>query len=136
MADRITTTAELTWDADLRFSAKSGGAQLVIDSRGEAGPSPMQTLAISLAGCMAIDVVDILRKGRHDLRGLRVTFSGLRAGEPPKRYESIALHYIIEGEVPEAAVERAIALSREKYCSAWHSMRQDIELTVTHEIAS
>jgi putative redox protein len=136
MPNRITTTAELTWDADLRFSAKSGGAQLVIDSNSQAGPSPMQTLAISLAGCMAIDVVDIIRKGRHDLRGLRVTFTGQRAAEPPKRFEEITLHYILEGDVPTAAAERAIALSREKYCSVWHSMREDIELTVTHEIAT
>ncbi len=134
MADRITTTAELTWDADLRFTARSGASQLVIDSNSQQGPSPMQTLAMSLAACMAIDVVDIIKKGRHELRGLRVTFTGLRAPEPPKRFEDITLHYIVEGSVPAAAVDRAIALSREKYCSVWHSMRQDIALTVTHEI--
>ena len=134
MSDRITTTAELTWDSDLRLKATTGGCALVIDSNGKAGPSPMQTLAVSLAGCMAIDVVDIVKKGRHDLRGLRVTFTGLRAAEPPKRYEEVTLHYIIEGNVPEAAIDRAIALSREKYCSVWHSMRQDIQLTVTYEI--
>ncbi len=134
MSERITTTAELTWDADLRFTAKAGDARLIIDSKSHDGPSPMQALAIGLAGCMAIDVVDIIRKGRHDLRGLRVAFSGARAAEPPKRFEEIALHYIIEGNVPLQAVERAIALSREKYCSVWHSMRQDIALTVTHEV--
>jgi putative redox protein len=134
MTPRITTTADLTWDADLRFTARSGGQHVVIDSNGHAGPSPMQTLAMSLAGCMAIDVVDIVKKGRHDLRALHVTFTGLRAAEPPRRFEEITLHYVIEGNVPEAAVERAIALSREKYCSVWHSLRQDIKLTVTHEI--
>ena len=131
---RTTTSAELTWNGDLRFTASAGVSQLAIDSSSETGPSPMQTLAISLLGCMAIDVVDIIKKGRHDLRGLRVTFSGIRAPEPPKRFEAIALHYTIEGNLPPAAVERAIALSREKYCSVWHSMRQDIALTVTHEI--
>lgn len=134
MSERITTTAELTWTTDLCLRATSGSSELVIDSNGKAGPSPMQTLAMSLAGCMAIDMVDIIKKGRHDLRALSVTFTGLRSGTPPKRYEEIALHYTIEGEVPAAAVERAIALSREKYCSVWHSMRQDIQLTVTHEI--
>jgi putative redox protein len=134
MSERMTTTAELIWDADLRLKATSGGHHLVIDSNSAAGPSPMQTLAVSLAGCMAIDVVDIVKKGRHDLRSLRVTFTGLRAAEPPKRYEEITLHYVIEGTVPEAAVERAIALSKQKYCSVWHSMREDIQLTVTHEI--
>src|SRR5574338_310932 len=135
MSERITTTAELSWVSDLLFRATSGESELVIDSNSKAGPSPMQTLAISLAGCMAIDVVDIIKKGRHDLRGLRVTFTGQRAGTPPKRYEEITLHYILEGDVPQAAVDRAIALSHEKYCSVWHSMRQDIRLTVTHEIA-
>jgi len=134
MADRITTTAELTWDDELRFTAKSGGSKLVIDSNSQQGLSPMQTLAMSLAGCMAIDVVDIIKKGRHALRALRVTFTGLRAPASPKRFEEITLHYIIEGNVPAAAVERAIVLSREKYCSVWHSMRQDIALTVTHEV--
>lgn len=134
MASRITTTAELTWDGDLRLTARSGGSELVIDSNSERGPSPMQTLAISIAGCMSIDLVDIIRKGRHDLRGLRVTFTGQRAPEPPKRYEEIALHFIVEGSVPAAAVDRAIQLSRDKYCSVWQSMRQDIQLTVTHEI--
>jgi putative redox protein len=134
MASRITTTAELTWEGDLRFTSRSGGSELVIDSNSEHGPSPMQTLAISLAGCMAIDVLDIIKKGRHDLRALRVTFAGQRAPEPPKRYEEIALHFIVEGNVPAAAVDRAIQLSRDKYCSVWNSMRQDIQLAVTHEI--
>jgi putative redox protein len=136
MREKVATTAELTWDADLRFRAKSGTSELVIDSNSGAGPSPMQTLAVSLAGCMAIDVVDILKKGRHDLRGLRVTLSGLRAPEPPRRFEEITLHYVVTGSVPEGAVERAIALSREKYCSVWHSMRPDIKLAVTHEIVT
>lgn len=134
MSERITTTAELTWTTDLCLRATSGSSELVIDSNGKAGPSPMQTLAMSLAGCMAIDVVDIIKKGRHDLRGLRVTFTGLRSATVPKRYEEITLHYVIEGDVPSAAIERAIALSKEKYCSVWHSMRQDIVLRVEHEI--
>ncbi len=134
MTERITTTAELTWDTGLRFTARSGRSEILIDGNTEQGPSPMQALAMSLAGCMAIDVVDILAKGRHDVRGLRVTFTGQRAPEPPKRFEEIALHFVINGAAPQAAIERALALSREKYCSVWHSLRQDITLTVTHEL--
>ena len=59
---------------------------------------------------------------------------GSRAPEEPRRFTSITLHYTITGEVPEAMIERAIQLSREKYCSVWHSMRQDIELTVTYKV--
>lgn len=96
----------------------------------------MQTLAISLAGCMAIDVADILRKGRHDVRALRASLAGVRAATPPRKFEEIALRFTIDGDAPPAAVDRAIALSREKYCSVWHSMRESIRLDVTYEITA
>jgi putative redox protein len=131
---RISTSAELTWRSDLVFDGTAGGTHAVLDSNGKAGPSPMQLLAMGLAGCMSMDVVDILKKGRYDMRALRAHFIGHRAGEPPKRYEEITLHFVIDGNPPAEAVDRAIALSRNKYCSVWHSMRQDIELTVTYEI--
>ncbi len=131
---QITTSAELTWQKDLLFDATSGEARIAVDGHGKRAPSPMQLVAMAVAGCMAIDVVDILKKGRHDLRGLQARFTGLRAGEPPKRYEEITLHYVITGNVPAQAIDRAIALSREKYCSVWHSMRQDIKFTVNYEI--
>ncbi len=131
---KISASAELTWQKDLLFDATSGEARITVDGHGKAAPSPMQLVAMAVAGCMAIDLVDILKKGRHDLRGLRAQFTGLRAGEPPKRYEEITLHYVITGNVPAQAIDRAIALSREKYCSVWHSMRQDIRFTVSYEI--
>jgi putative redox protein len=132
---RPRATAELTWDGDLRFRATTAGYELQTDGNAKAAPSPVQLLAVALAGCMAIDLADILTKGRHDLRGLRTSVTGLRAPEPPKRFQEIALHFVITGQVPAAAIERAIALSREKYCSVWHSMRQDIQLAVTYEVA-
>lgn len=134
--ERPTATAELSWQGDLRFAAQTAGFDLATDGDSAQAPSPVHLLAVSLAGCMAIDLVDILKKGRHDLRALRATFNGVRAPVPPKRFEEITLHYVLTGNVPQAAVERAIALSREKYCSVWHSMRQDIPLNVTYEIAA
>ena len=95
----------------------------------------MQALAFALAGCMAMDVVHVLRKGRHDLRGLRADLTGHRAAEDPRRFERILLHYTITGTIPHEPIERAIKLSREKYCSVWHSMRQDIDLTVTFSVS-
>jgi putative redox protein len=89
---------------------------------------------MGLAGCMAADVVDILRKGRHPLSALRVTFTGTRAEAPPRRFLRISLQFHLEGAVPADAVDRAIALSREKYCSVWHSFSQDIELTTTFDV--
>jgi putative redox protein len=135
MTTRPQSTAELTWERDLRFAGRSAAFDLTLDGNSKEAPSPMQLLALGLAGCMATDLVDILTKGRHDLRGLRATFVGVRAPEPPKRFVEVTLHYTVEGNVPAAAIDRAIALSRDKYCSVWHSMRQDIQLTVTYEVA-
>ncbi len=127
---------DLTWERDLVFSARSGTIELTIDSDGAAGVSPMQALAAGLAGCMAVDLVHILRKGRHDLQGLHARLTGRRAEQEPRRFVEITLHYTISGVVPDSAVQRAIDLSRDKYCSVWHSLRPDIALTVTFESTS
>jgi putative redox protein len=128
--------AELVWEHDLVFAGTSAEATMTLDSEGVAGPSPMQALAFGLAGCMAMDVVHILRKGRHDLHGLRVDFSGERPGEPPKRFNAIALHFTVNGDIPGDAVQRAIDLSHDKYCSVWHSLRQDISFRTTYSVSS
>jgi putative redox protein len=130
------TTLELIWEHDLVLSGKSGEARMTLDSAGVAGPSPVQALAFGLAGCMAMDVVHILRKGRHDLRGLRVDLLGERAREDPHRFTRIELKFTITGDVPKDQVQRAIDLSHEKYCSVWHSMRQDIGFAATFTIAA
>ena len=129
------TVLELIWEHDLVLGGKSGEVRLTLDSASKEGPSPMQALAFGLAGCMAMDVVYVLQKGRHDLRGLRVDLTGERLPEEPRRFHHISLHYTITGTVPAAAVERAIQLSREKYCSVWHSMRQDIDLDVSFTVS-
>jgi putative redox protein len=95
----------------------------------------MQTLGFALAGCMAMDVVHILKKGRHDLRGLKVDLIAQRAQDQPHRFTDVVLKYVVTGNVPEEHVQRAIDLSRAKYCSVWHSLRQDIGLTVTFTVA-
>ncbi|MGE0041347.1 MAG: OsmC family protein [Vicinamibacterales bacterium] len=126
--------AALVWQGDLRFAATSGDVSMTLDGQGAAGPSPMQAVAVGLAGCMAIDVVDIIRKGRHQVTGLEASLTGVRAEEPPRRFTAFTLHYVVSGDVPTAAVERAIQLSREKYCSVWHSLRTDITLETTFEV--
>ena len=128
-------TAELIWSDALRFGATTGTAALVVDGDGRAGPSPMQLVAMGVGGCMAIDVLSILQKGRHPLTGLRVSFSGERLAEPPRRFTAITLHFHVTGEVPEDAVRRAIDLSHEKYCSASNSLRPDIVFTTAFTIA-
>jgi putative redox protein len=136
MADKPSVAAELVWSGDLRFGATTGSTAIITDGNGAAGPSPVQLLAMALAGCMASDVVDIIHKGRHPFTAFRATLTGTRATEPPRRLTTVHLHFHIHGEVPTAVVERAIALSRDKYCSVWASLRQDIELTTAFDVLS
>jgi putative redox protein len=106
-----------------------------MDSAGKAGPSPIQALAFGLAGCMAMDVVHILTKGRAVIDSMRVHLSGRRADDHPLRFVAIEARFVVTGDMTGDKVERAIALSREKYCSVWHSMRPDIEFETTFEVA-
>ena len=125
---------ELVWTADLRFGAASGSNALVLDSDSKAGPNPVQLLLIGLAGCISMDVVDIIRKGRHPMTAFRAHLSGERMPDPPRYVRRVAMEFHVHGNVPAEAIERAIALSRDKYCSVWHSMRKDIELITTYDI--
>jgi putative redox protein len=130
------TIVDLKWIGDLKFSGTSGNASITLDSAGVAGPSPVQALAFAFAGCMATDVAHILARGRQPLRGLRAHLAADRAADDPHRIVRMTLHVVVEGDVPRDAVERAVALSHEKYCSVWHSMRQDIELAVSVEVST
>ena len=144
---------DLTWIGDLKFSATFSNRRhhsedrypivperlltsdpgLILDSSGTEGPSPVDALGAAVASCMTTDVVDILLKGRHPMTALESHLVAERAAANPHRFVSMALHFTIEGQVPREAIERAIALSRDKYCSVWHSMRQDIAFTVTFD---
>ena len=129
------TSVEIVWERDLVFAGHSGEASMVLDSAGKAGPSPVQALVFALAGCMGMDVVHILRKGRHELRGLRVAVIAERAQEDPHRVTAVTIEFTVAGAVPKDQVERAIDLSHEKYCSVWHSMRQDIAVATRFSVA-
>jgi putative redox protein len=135
MAEKPPVKLELVWEHDLVFGGAAGDVEIRLDSASVEGPSPMQALAFGLAGCMAMDLVHILKKGRHDFRGLRADLTGVRTEEEPRRFTRVDLHYTVTGSVPEEVVQRGIDLSRDKYCSVWHSMRQDIELKVTFTVS-
>ena len=125
----------LTWQGELRFLAATPAHSILLDGDSKAGPSPVEALAMSLAGCMAIDVADLVVKGRHDLKSLETRLVGRRRDDPPRHFVSFTLHFALTGAVPAHAVERAIQLSRDKYCSVWLSLRPDIDLFTSFEVA-
>lgn len=125
---------DLEWRGDFRFDATSAANAMTIDGDGAAGPSPVQLMVFGLAACMAIDVLDIVRKGRHEVTAFRTSLVGERASVPPRRLLSVTLAFELHGVVPPAAVERAIQLSRDRYCSVWHSLREDIQLSTSFDI--
>lgn len=126
-----TVDLSLAWDHDLLFHGRVGGQELPLDGNGREGVSPVQALALALASCMASDVVLILTRGRQPLEGLTAQLHAERAAEDPRRLLRVELRFEVRGAVPADKVQRAVDLSREKYCSVWHSLRPDIELIVT-----
>jgi putative redox protein len=126
--------AELVWKHDLVYEATSGSGSMIVDGDSREGLSPVQTLAIALAGCMAADLAHILARGRHPFRAIRSRIVADRAPANPHRVVSVALQFTVEGGVPAEAVERALALSHDTYCSVWHSMRQDIAFTTAFDV--
>jgi putative redox protein len=98
-------------------------------------PRPMETLLAGAGGCTAYDVVLILKRGRHDVRGCSVRLQADRAEVDPKVFTRINMHFTVTGvNVPEAAVERAIAMSHDKYCSATIMLGKTAEITTSFEI--
>lgn len=111
-----------------------GGPEVHIDGGRSLGPSPMDSLLLSVAGCMGIDVLMILEKQRVPVESLDVRVSGERAETAPRRFVSMRLDYDIRGpsEGDEPKIERAIALSRDRYCSVLHTLRDDLDIEIDY----
>lgn len=98
-------------------------------------PRPMETVLAGTGGCTAYDVVLILRRGRHDVRGCSVKLTAQRAETDPKVFTAIHMHFLVTGRgVPAQAVERAIAMSHEKYCSASIMLGKTAQITTSFEL--
>jgi len=98
-------------------------------------PRPMELLLAGAGGCTAYDVVLILRRGRHDLRGCTVKLEADRAETDPKVFTRINMHFTVTGKgVPAAAVERAIAMSHDKYCSASVMLGKTAAISTSFEV--
>ena len=112
------TEARTTWLEKQRFNGiASSGHEIVVDGDKAAGNSPMELVLIGLCGCTAYDVVSILRKKREPFTSLEVRAEAERAADPPSVYTEIKLIYRVGGKVSRKAVEDAVRLSKEKYCS-------------------
>ncbi|MEN6467700.1 MAG: OsmC family protein [Smithella sp.] len=122
----------LTWERDLVFmGATPQGYEIEFDARAQWGCKPTEALLLSLAGCMGIDVVTILTKMRITLTSFRMEIAGARNPTPPQYYKEVEMVLHIAGEnLDSGKVERAIALSKNKYCSVYNSLRPDLALNV------
>ena len=127
--------ARLVWDQDLIFTASTrGGYDMEFDANVQMGCMPLEGLLLSLAGCMAIDVVSILQKMRCRLSSMSMKIRAKRSETPPQRLRSVVLELFLKGDnLAEEKVRRAVALSTEKYCSVSNSLREDIDIrTIWH----
>ena len=130
-------------EAGMAFVAETGsGHVLTMDGALEGGgrnlaPRPMETVLAGTGGCTAYDVVTILRRGRHDVRGCTVKLQAERAPSDPKVFTRIHMHFVVRGrELNADAVARAIALSHEKYCSATAMLIKTAQMTTSHEVVA
>ena len=130
---------EIDWKGKRQFHAVGGsGHEVVMDAKPEAGGEdsgarPMEMLLAGLGGCSGIDVVMILEKGRLTVEEFKLEINGDRADKMPQRFTDIHMHYALKGpDLTPKKVERAIILSRDKYCSATASL--DATYTITFEL--
>jgi putative redox protein len=127
----------------MTFAAETGsGHLLMMDGAPEGGgrnlaPRPMETVLAGTGGCTAYDVVLILQRGRHDVRACRVVVTSERAPADPKVFTKIHMHFVLAGPgLTDVAVERALRLSHEKYCSASIMLAKTAEISTSFEIST
>ena len=124
--------AQIKWNGDMQFVARAGNGPAVLMDTPDGGsaPTPMELILFGVAGCTAVDVVIILEKKRLALTDLTVNITGERADEEPKRFTTINIEYVVTGrDIKPKAVEQAITLSEEKYCSAIASLNATLSHT-------
>ena len=142
----MSTTARISWVDGALFVAEGGsGHTITMDGAPDAAkpenggqnlaPRPMETVLAGTGGCTAYDVVLILKRGRHDVRGCSVKLTSERAEVDPKVFTRIHMQFTVTGKgIPASAVERAIAMSHEKYCSASIMLGKTAEITTGFEV--
>ena len=142
----VSWTGALNTRSGMGFVAETGsGHTVMMDGAPDAAkpengglnlaPRPLEMLLAGTGGCTAYDVVLILKRGRHAVQGCTVKLSAERAEADPKVFTSINMHFTVTGKaVPAAAVERAIAMSHDKYCSASVMLGKTAQITTSFEV--
>src|SRR5512146_1293961 len=126
--------ATLTWDKDLIFVGRTQrGYEVEYDAHQQWGCSPTETLLLSVAGCMGIDMVSFLKKMKCEIKTYKMDIVGERNPTPPQYYTSIEMIISVTGPgLTAKKIERAISLSHEKYCSVYHTLRKDMKVKVDY----
>lgn len=142
----VSWTGGLNTRSGMGFVAETGSGHMLMmdgapdESKPENGglnlaPRPLETLLAGTGGCTAYDVVLILKRGRHAVQGCTVKLTAERAETEPKVFTKIHMHFTVTGKgVPAAAVERAVAMSHEKYCSASIMLAKTAGITTSFEV--
>lgn len=142
----VTWTGGAGTRSGMGFVAETGSGHVLVmdgapdEARPENGgrnlaPRPMETVLAGAGGCTAYDVVLILKRGRHQVSGCSVQLTSERAPVDPKVFTRIHMHFVVTGKgIPAAAVERAVQMSHEKYCSATIMLGKTAEVTTSYEV--
>ncbi|MDX9713938.1 MAG: OsmC family protein [Dissulfurispiraceae bacterium] len=127
----------LQWDKDLIFTGRtSEGYEIEFDANVQWGCRPTDALLLSLAGCMGIDMVSFLKKMRAEIKDFRMSLKADRNQEPPNYFKKVEISMDITGAgLDHKKVDRAISLSREKYCSVYKTMRSDMQMEITYKLS-
>ena len=128
------TKTTLTWDKELIFvGTTEQGYEIEFDAQAQWGCKPTESLLLSLAGCMGIDIVMFLQKMRIQLASFKMELVGERNPTPPQYFKAIeTVLYIAGRNLDPQKVDRAISLSHAKYCSVYNSLRKDLEMKVRY----
>jgi putative redox protein len=122
--------ATVKWSGQMQFAGTgNGGHSVLMDGDNKAGNSPMELVLIALCGCTAFDVVSILQKKREPFTAVEVSAEAEKAADPPRVFTDIKLRYRVTGKVALKAVEDAVRLSEEKYCSVAAMLNKTARIT-------
>jgi putative redox protein len=127
------THASTKWTSETEFEGHASHS-IVVDGSSKSGNSPMELVLIGLCGCTASDVVTILQKKREPFTAVEVHAEAEKAADPPRVYTAIKLTYRVKGKVSRKAVEDAVRLSEEKYCSVGAMLNKTAKITHAIEL--